>query len=128
MTAKTDYLETAILNHIRGGAALSQPAGLYLALFTTSTNDAGGGTEATGNGYARQAVTLGAPSGNQSANTNTPTFTASGGSIGPVTHGAIHDAVSGGNMLYHGALGASKTIASGESLEFPPGSVTITED
>ena len=39
----------------------------------------------------------------------------------------LHDASSGGNLLYYGALTASKTIADGDTLTFAAGSIVITE-
>jgi hypothetical protein len=70
----------------------------------------------------------GASDGFSCSNTNVEEFTASGGSFGTITHFGIHDASSGGNLLYHGALtGGGKTIADGDKLRFAAGSVVITE-
>ena len=55
MSAATDFLEDKILNHVFRNVAYTAPATVYVGLFTTATTDAGGGTEVTGGGYARQA-------------------------------------------------------------------------
>jgi hypothetical protein len=49
-----DGTETRILDHIVGKTSYTMPSTVYLALFTTAVNDAGGGTEATGGSYARK--------------------------------------------------------------------------
>ena len=90
--------------------------------------DSGGGTEVTGSGYARQSVTFDAGSspGGTTQNSGAVSFTASGGNFGTVTHIGIFDAVSGGNLLWHGAMTASKTINDGETLEFSAGNIDLT--
>lgn len=116
MASMTDYLENKVLDHILATAAYTAPTTSYLGLFTAAPSDAGGGTELSGDGYARQDVTWGAASGGVAANTSTHTFTASGGDWGTITHWAIFDASTSGNMLLHGALQASKSITDGQSL------------
>lgn len=78
MSSFTDYLENAALNHIFRNVAMTSPGAVYIALFTVAPTDAGGGTEVTGSGYARQAVTFGAAVGGAIANTGAVSFTASG--------------------------------------------------
>jgi len=125
MSDFTDYLENALCNHLRGGTPLAQPAALYVGLFSTATTDAGGGTELSGAGYAREAVAFGAPSGGVIANTGQVQFQASGGNWPSVTHAAVFDAASGGNMLWHGALTTPKQIDDGDLLNFNVGQMTF---
>jgi len=82
--------------------------------------------EPSGNGYSRKAVasnatdfTVSQESGDYQAKTKTVTFTASGGSIGPVTKMFLCDAASGttGKLIASRALSQSRTLADGESLE-----------
>lgn len=82
--------------------------------------------EPSGNGYARQAVatnntdyTCSQDSGDWQAATKTVTFTASGGSIGPVQNCFLTDASSGstGDLYCSLALSQSRTLADGESLD-----------
>ena len=128
MAGKSDYLENAIVDHALGTATFTKPTAVYLGLYSAAPTDAGGGTEISGNGYARQAITFNAASGGSAANSNTPTFTASGGAWAAATHFGIFDAVSGGNLLYWNALTAPKTLANGESVDFLPGDVIVAED
>ena len=127
MSAKSDYLENAILDHVLGTAALSSPT-VYISLYTSDPGETDSGTEVTGNGYARLTASFGsATSGSASGPTSATEFTASGGSWGTVTHFGIHDASTAGNLLYYGALTASKSIAAGDTLRFATNSITITE-
>jgi hypothetical protein len=128
MSAKTNYLEDAILNHVLRNNALTSPAAVYAGLLTAAPGEAGGGTEVSGGSYARQAVTFGAPSSNQCANSVAVEFPVASGAWGTVTHFAIYDAASGGNMLYYGSLGASKVIASGDQFKFAIGALVVGED
>ena len=129
MTAKTNYLEDAVLNHVLRNSSMASPATVYVGAFTSAPGEAGGGTEVSGNGYARQSVTFGAPSNGAVANSTTITFpTATPSAWGLITHGAIFDAASGGNMLYYGPLGSSKQIDAGDALTFQIGQIIISED
>lgn len=127
MAALSDYAENLILNWLMKNTG-SAPSATYLALFTAAPSDSGGGTEVSGNGYARQAVTWDTASGTGGTTSNTAaeTFTASGGSFGAVTHIGIFDAATSGNLLWHGAMTASKTVADGDSLQFSAGAIDLT--
>ena len=43
-----------------------------------------------------------------------------------VTHIGIWDAASSGNLLYHGAVSSSKTVASGDTISLAVGQLTVT--
>lgn len=127
MAAFSDYLENAVLEHVLGGAALSQPTP-YVGLFTAAPSDSGGGTEVTGGSYARVATgAFSATSGtaDNDADIEFPEATASWGTI---THFGIFDAVSGGNLLVHGALDASVAIATGDVFRFNAGDLDVSLD
>jgi hypothetical protein len=121
MAALTDYLENALLNEVLRNVGYTPAATVYLALFTTATSDAGGGTEVTGGSYARQAITFSAASGGATENSGAVTF--AGMPAATVTHAAIYDALTAGNMLFHGALSASQVVAGGASLVFAAGAI-----
>lgn len=127
MSAKSNYLENKILDYILRDTADWAPSAVYLALHTANPDEDGSGTEVSGNGYSRQAVTFAAASSGSSASNSVEEFTASGGAFGTVTHFGIWDASSSGNLLYYGALTASKVIADGDTLRFASGAITITE-
>jgi hypothetical protein len=99
MSKLTTFLKEAFLNEAFRNTGYTPPATIYVGLFTVAPTIAGGGTEVSGGGYARQAVTFAAPSSSVIQNSNTPTWTASGANYGTVVAMGIFDAASGGNLL-----------------------------
>jgi len=132
MSALSDYLENALINHIFRNTDYSRPANIYVALFTAAPNDAGGGTEVSGGSYARQAIATGASSawaaagGGATENTSTLTFPTATANWGTITHVGLFDASTSGNLLFHGALAASQTINSGNIFRFNAGDLDVT--
>lgn len=123
---KTDYLENALINHVLRNTALTSPTTVYLALYSAAPTESTSGTELTGNGYARQAITFGAPSNGVASNTGAVTFTASGGAWSAVAGIAICDASTGGNQLYWDTKSIA-ALADGDSINFATGQITVTE-
>lgn len=129
MAALSDHAENLLLNFLMTTGTATRPTNWYLALYTAAPNDAGGGTEVSGNGYSRQSVSWDAASGTggTTSNSGAVTFTASGGNFGNVTHIGIFDASSGGNLLWHGAMaGSGKQVNAGDSIQFATGSIDLT--
>jgi hypothetical protein len=129
----TDYLENKILEHSLGKTSFSMPAGCYIALFTASPTDAGGGTEVStaSTGYARQQVLAagwGSATGGSITNAADITFPVATASWNTITAIGIFDAVSGGNMLWWGTLGTSKAIAQNDQFKIAASNLTITLD
>lgn len=134
MTALSDYLESALLEEIFNNVAFAAPD-TFIALFTTATTDAGGGTEVSGVNYARIEVNPETPGTPPSWNTavvdgigflvdnrEAIDFAVAGaGGWGTITHVAIFDAVTAGNSLMHGALTSSVVINDGSQFSFPVG-------
>lgn len=123
--AKTDYLENKILNHVLKNTAYTQPATVYAALMTVAPTDSTTGTEVTGGSYARQAITFGTPSAGSVSNTLAVNFSAV--PAGTITHIAIFDASTGGNMLYYQVLNSQIVATAGSDIEFGIGDITVTE-
>jgi hypothetical protein len=67
-------------------------------------------------------------SGNLATNASSLEWAAATGSWGTVTHAAVFDAATGGNMIAHGALTSARTINSGDTLRIPSGDLDITLD
>lgn len=124
MASATDFFENKVIDHNLRGQAYTVPTTIYLALFTSATTDAGGGTEVTGGSYARQAITLSAAVGGNTSNANVMTFTALPSCT--VTNWAIFDDSTGGNMLIHDTVSAAKAYAAGESATVAGGELDIT--
>lgn len=126
MSDFSDYLENKILDHVFRNTAYTPPSAVYLGLYTSAPSDAGSGTEVSGGGYARQAITFGAASGGAISNTAAVQFTASGGSYGTVTHVGVFDASSAGNMLAWKAI-TPIVMGSGAILTFAIGDIDVTQ-
>lgn len=131
MSALSAYLENKIADHILGNTVFTTPGTVYLALFTAAPNESGGGTEVTGGSYARLAITNNstnwpAASGGLKSNGIALTLAAATASWGTVTHWALFDAASGGNMLFFGAVSPSKLIESGDSFSVAIGELDLT--
>ena len=124
----TNYLENAVMDHVFGAGTFTKPAGRYIALFTAAPGEAGGGTEVSGTGYARQssAFTLTGTAPTQAANTSAVEYPTAGSAWGTVTHAAVFDALTGGNMLAYAALTEAKPISSGDVFRFPAGNLAFT--
>lgn len=139
----TDYGENAIVDALFRGQALGAPATFYVGLYTSACSDAGGGTEVTGGSYARVAVTssLANWAGTQSAGSTTAStgtggvtsnnaaisFPAPTANWGSITHFALLDASTAGNMWICQTLTAAKTVNSGDaSPSFAVGALTVT--
>ena len=134
--AKSDYLEVELIKQIFRTGTMAKPTVLGVALFTAAPSDSGGGTEVSGGAYARVDhppldANWDATSGTDgnTKNSTVVTFpTPSGADWGSITHFAIFDATTAGNMLYHGALTAPKTVNDGDPAPtFPAGSLSVTE-
>jgi hypothetical protein len=128
MAALSDFSEKLVLDWLMTNGTATRPTAWYVALYTAAPSDSGGGTEVSGNGYAREAVAFAAastPAGTTS-NTGVVSFTASGGSWGTITHIGIFDADTSGNLLWHGGLTAPKAVGDGDTIEFAIGNINLT--
>ena len=123
----TNFLETEILDHVFGGSAYTAPATHYLALYTATPGETGGGTELSGSAYARQTVAF-TTAGNTTSNNAAVEFPTATASWGTVTHVGVFDAVTGGNLMAYAPLTTAKTIDSGDVFRIPNADLDITLD
>jgi hypothetical protein len=126
MAAMSNYLENALINATLRNTTYTSPATVYIGLFTSDPTDAGSGTEVSGGSYARKAATFGAPSNGVSTISSAIEFNQATANWGTVTHFGIYDALTTGNLLYHGALTASKAIDTGDVFKFATSALTVT--
>jgi hypothetical protein len=144
----TDYFENKLVDLLIRGQAYSPPATLYVGLLTAACSDSSPGTEVStsGTAYARVAVTSNMTNwaGTQSAGSTTASSGTSGttsnnGSItfpapvgsnwGVITHFAVYDLSSAGNMLVCQSLTTPKTVNAGDAApSFAAGALTIQVD
>jgi len=127
MAEMSDYLEVKLLNLTLNGAAFSGMNNPYVSLHTADPTDAGTGTEVSGGSYARTAASFATASGTTGlvatdADVTFPTATGSWGVVGWI---GLWDASTGGNMLYHTALDATKTVDAGDIFKITTGNLTV---
>jgi hypothetical protein len=132
MSAASDYLENKLLDHVLkySTASYTAPSTVYVALFTASTgletNSPSAEISTSGTAYGRQSITFATASGGSSASNATVTFTAATANWGTISHVAIMDASTAGNVLFYGAVTTSKTIETGDTFQISSGNLTIT--
>lgn len=133
MSNASDYLESALGDHILRAVALPSFASQYVALFTTAPDEAGaGGVEVTGGSYARVSYAPGAGAWAEGAagvftNTGLITYPQPTANWGDVVAWALMDAPTGGNILILKTLPAPVSILNGQlAPEWPIGALTIS--
>lgn len=130
MPGKTTSHADNVLNLMRSNNATAFVP--YIGLFSVAPSDAGGGTEISGNGYARSQIAFGAPSSHDSDTrqvVNTDII-----EIGPATADwpqavafGIFDAASGGILRYWDFLATPKTVLNGDYARFNAGDIIVRE-
>lgn len=144
MAAMSDYLENKLIDQMFRGTAYTFPATLYVGLLTAAPSDTGGGTEVSGNNYARVSVaanttnwagtqsagstSVSSGTGGTTSNNAAVNFPTPSGTWGTVTHFGIYDASTSGNLLFYGALTTSKTINTNDVVSFAAGALTVQID
>ena len=127
MAEMSDYLEVKLLNLTLNGTAFTAVNNPYVSLHTANPTDAGTGTEVSGGSYARTAASFATASGTSGlvasdADVTFPTATGTWGVVGWI---GLWDASTGGNMLYHTALDATKTVDAGDIFKITTGNLTV---
>ena len=145
MAALSNYLENQLIDWLLRGQAFTPPATVYIGLLTAAPSDAGGGTEVSGGSYARVAVssslanwagtqsagstTASSGTGGTTSNNGAITFPAPTANWGSITHVAVYDASSSGNLLIWAALTTPKTVNNGDAApSFAAGAFTFQID
>jgi hypothetical protein len=129
MSSFSDYTENLVLTYLFTTGAATRPTAWYVGLFTAAPSDTGGGTEVSGNAYAR--VVTGTISGSGTATTFSNAAAiefaaASGGNWGTIGWAGIFDASTAGNLLAWAPLTTSRVINDGDVFRIPATSLTIT--
>ena len=136
MSAKGNTFENDVVLLTFNGTAYSWNANtdLYVALHTADPGEAGSQTtnECAFGSYARVTVarTSGGftVSGDTASNTATISFPECTSGSETVTHVSIGTASSGaGQIMYKGALTASRAVSSGITLQFAASALSVTE-
>jgi hypothetical protein len=132
MGSFSDYWELEILDHCFMKGTYTPPTNIFVALSTADPTDSGGSiAEPSGGSYARKSTASAdwdAAASGALDNANVITFAEASGSWGLITHFALFDHLTAGNMLAHGALSASKTISDGDTASFAAGDLDVSLD
>jgi len=126
MAEMSNFLENELYDHVLRNASYTSPSSLYVSLHTADPTDDGSETEVSGGSYARTAVTMGAPANGSGTNSADVQFPQATGNWGSVSHIAIWDASTAGNMLFHTPLDTTKNITTGDVFKIASGSLTVT--
>ncbi len=131
MGSFSNYWENKILDHIFGKGSYTPPT-IHVALSTADPLDDGSGmAEPGGNGYSRaetSALDWSESVAGAICNANNITFPTASGSWGTITHFALFDSATGGNMLACGALEQPKVIGASDTGKFDAGALQISLD
>jgi hypothetical protein len=130
MSALTTYLANRLASHNFGRASFTAPLSYYLGLFTSAPGVGGGGTEVSVGSYARLQINNTAtvpfmwisPVNGVTSNAIALVFPVAQANWGTITHWALFDGASGGNMCFFGTVTPSKLIQTGDQF-----SVAISE-
>lgn len=145
MANMSNYLENKLIDFLFRGVAFTPSSTLYIALCTAAPTDASTGStisEISGGNYARQSLAINTTNWSTTNADNGATSSGTTGTTtnsvqiawnavtwtGTVTDVAICDALTGGNVLFYATLGASRTVASGDSISFGINSLSIQID
>ena len=124
----SDYLEGKFIDYVLRSGTFASPASVYLALFTATPSDSGGGTEVSGGSYARKQLTgaFDAAASRATSNTSVITFPTATAVWGLVTSVGIFDQSSGGNLLFYGSFSSNLQVDTGDTLSIAAGALDIS--
>jgi hypothetical protein len=125
--ALSDYAENKLLDHLLGVAVFTPPVP-YLALLTSASTDAVSGTEIADTWYARKTVPFGPASIGSSPNNTTVDFGIVANVAVDITHWAIFDAITAGNMLVYGDFSNPQIASPGNHVIIPIASLNVSAD
>lgn len=135
MASMTSYLQKKLLDHTIGLAAFVMPTTVYALLLTADPTQAGSTANevsTSGTGYARVAITskMNATDAVTGISNNNAAITAGPATTdwGTITHVAVSDSPTGGNMLLFNPLTIAQTTPIGESVQFSTGQFVIQFD
>lgn len=136
MAKGNDAKLQTLVDNLQVVTVVNPPTGsatLYLALYSTNPGDGNTGTEVSYAGYARQEIEfVDDPAINGSMaeikNTNDIEFGVVPVNSGTVGYAAILTALTGGTLLYYGALGAAYNLNQGVQPTVPIGNLSVFEN
>ena len=135
MSAASNHAENLALNFLLTDSTATRPTEWYLALFTNTSTNAATNLEAgtltdevstLGTAYAREVIAFDDAVSGTCASDGTVTFDAATANWGTITHVAVMNASTAGNVLFYGAVTTPKTIETGDTFQVTDGNLTVS--
>lgn len=128
----TTYLANKLLDHSLGISVYTPTASVHIALFKSNPTGAGDtADEVVGDAYARTLVTFNPAADRQSLNSGTVETPVATDIWGTLSHIALMDASTGGDMLYYSDLldeqgfPAPVTVRTGQNIRFDATTLSV---
>lgn len=126
----SNYLEVKLLDAVFNNITYTAGANIWVSLHTADPTDVdatAAANEVSGGSYARADTAFDAAAAGATANTSLESFTNMPAVT--ITHVACWDsATAATNLLWSGALTASKVVNSGDTVEIAAGDLDVTLD
>jgi hypothetical protein len=132
----SNYLENKIVGWLNGDALATITGSLYVALYSSpgvvqdnaATNLIGLTTPRVEVSSWTVTTATGSTDGSDASITNAAeiVMTSNSNVAATASHFAVYDAASSGNLLFHGALSSSVSIAIGDTVKFAANAITLT--
>jgi hypothetical protein len=134
MANMSNYLEDQLRAHLFRSGTFLKPAALWIALHLADPTDAGTGLEVSVGGYARVQRNPGdanwtapSPTDGVCKNAADIVFPSPTANWGTVTHWAIWDAATAGNLIGYGLMEIAKPVNNGDAAPLiPAGGLTLS--
>ncbi|MFJ3289976.1 hypothetical protein ACIPMW_32410 [Streptomyces sp. NPDC086669] len=120
----TNTAENRAVDWLMGTATTAPTTPLKVALVTANGSDTAAGTEVAGGSYARKNLTVAAAVNGATSNSADLVWT--GMPAATVVGVEVWDSAGTPVRLWYGPLAASRTVASGDELRIPAGSLTFS--
>ena len=131
----SNHLENSIVSWLNGTTMPAATGSLWVALYTGALDQSNAATNLIGFTTPRVEVatwTVTTASNSSDSvdasisNTAEIVMTAASNVAATASHFGVFDAVSSGNLLFHGALNSNVVIASQDAVKFAAGAITLT--
>jgi len=127
MGSLSNYICNALLDHVFNGVFYTPPTDIYVALSSQDPlDDASGLLEPTGAEYDRRVITFQAPSNHRIIQDQIVVYLqALSGAWGTMTHYALMDSYTGGQMLAYGSFATPPVVDQYKTLSIPANEIYI---
>lgn len=122
--AASVYSANMLLNLLLRGVTGTAPSSWYVALFVG--DPMADGTEVSASGYARETVSFTAALNGVVRNSAEVDFGTAGADWGAISHFAVFDAATDGNMLVHDSFEAVTDVDTGTTVKIAAGVIEVS--